>query len=121
MIKLLRKFVAKFVQASVIALHKDITKVPYAERDNHLSNDILAVGSANRTFLIDLADVLSPSLLDKFFRYAYSIIASINIYIYIYFKCNIEHYLNIYFGIIREFYMAVTQKCCKSSASRIMH
>lgn len=82
MIKLLRKFVAKFVQASVIALHKDITKVPYAERDNHLSNDILAVGSANRTFLIDLADVLSPSLLDKFFRYAYSIIASINICIY---------------------------------------
>lgn len=47
MIKLLRKFVAKFVQASVIALHKGITKVPYAERDNHLSNDILAVGSAN--------------------------------------------------------------------------
>lgn len=83
MIKLLRKFLAKFVQASVIALHKGITKVPYAaERDYHLSNDILAVGSANRTFLIDLADVLSPSLLDKFFRYAYSIIASINICIY---------------------------------------
>lgn len=70
MIKLLRKFLAKFVQASVVAQHKDITKVPNAERDNQLSNDILAAGSANRTFLIDHADVLSPSLLNKFFRYA---------------------------------------------------
>lgn len=80
MIKLLRKFLAKFVQASIIAQHKDITKVPYDERDKQLSNDILAVGSSNRTFLIDHADDLSPFLLDKFF------------------------------SIIREFYMAVTKK-----------
>lgn len=116
MIKLLRKFIAKFVQASIIAQHKDITKVPYDERDKQLSNDILAVGSSNRTFLIDHADDLSPSLLDKFFRYVhvYSIISSIKIYIH-YFKCK----NNTIFKYLFQHHQGILHGCNQENAVKV--
>lgn len=72
MIKLLRKFLLKFVKSSVITQYKMVTGVPYDATENQHDDDHIAVGSENRTFLYDNADDLDPATVNKFFRYVQS-------------------------------------------------
>ena len=73
MIKLLRKFLLKFVKSSVIAQHKLVTEVPYQDRVNQHDDDHLAIGPENRTFLSDNGDDIEPYTTSKFFRYILNI------------------------------------------------
>ena len=66
--RLLRKFLMKFTLAKVIRDFQDITKVPYKDHGNQHSDDMIAVGTATRTFLEDVKDEIDPHVKDKFFR-----------------------------------------------------
>lgn len=66
--KLLRKLLGKFVQVKCITSCKDICDVKYNDRENQLSNDLIAVGPKNRTYLVDYSDDLKEETETKFFR-----------------------------------------------------
>ena len=69
--RLLRKFLLKYVKNSVISQYRILTDVPYDVHENQHSDRDIAVGTENRTFLADNVDEISPSMLSRFFRYAF--------------------------------------------------
>ena len=67
MIRLLRKFMGKFVKTRVITTSKDITEVDFSYPDNQHPDDMLAVGMKTRTYLADSPD-LTPETVKSFSR-----------------------------------------------------
>ena len=66
--RLLRLFMAKFVLMRVIKSTTDLTKVSYADRSVQLGDNILAVGMAMRTMLVDSEDDLADSTRMRIFN-----------------------------------------------------
>ena len=66
MVRLLRKFLGKFVKTSVITASKDITKVDYTNPDNQHPDNNLAVGMAARSYLSENPDI-PPETVKSFF------------------------------------------------------
>ena len=58
----------KYVKNSVISQYRILTDDVH---ENQHSDRDIAVGTENRTFLADNVDEISPSMLSRFFRYAF--------------------------------------------------
>ena len=71
--RLLRKFHGKFVKNAVIAASSDVTAVPYEDFSAELSNELMAVGTENRTYLVEFQDHIGIEMEQKFFRFVYFI------------------------------------------------
>ena len=71
--RLLRKFLGKFVKNAVIAASSDVTAVPYEDFSAQLSNELMAVGTKNRTYLVEFQDHIGIEVEQNFFRFVYFI------------------------------------------------
>ena len=69
MIRLLRKFMGKFVKTKTISAAKDITEVEFMKTEHQHPDEILAIGMSARTFLADNPD-LPPEKVKSFYRSA---------------------------------------------------
>lgn len=64
---MLRKFLGKFVWAKVIQTSQSLTSVPFEDNQNQLQDNIIAIGSAARAYLVDNEGEIPISSLRKFF------------------------------------------------------
>lgn len=71
MVRLLRKFMLKFVKSAVISQHSIITEVPYSDRKNQHDDDYVALGKECRSYISDHEDEVSPATVSKFIRYVH--------------------------------------------------
>jgi hypothetical protein len=71
--RLLRKFLGKFVKNAVIAASSGVTAIPYEDFSAQLSNELMAVGTKNRTYLVEFQDHIGIEVEQKFFRFVYFI------------------------------------------------
>lgn len=67
MTRLLRKFMAKFVQMSSITSVDKLTMVKFTDPQNQHDDDLIAVGMGARTYLCDHPDI-PPEAVSSFFK-----------------------------------------------------
>ncbi|XP_048727243.1 uncharacterized protein LOC125645643 [Ostrea edulis] len=67
---LLRNFLGKFVRAKVIQTSKDFISIPFKDSKNQLNDNIIAIGSTARAYLIDNKEDVPPSTPQRFFIFA---------------------------------------------------
>ena len=68
MVRLLRKFLGKFVKTAVIRSCPDLTKVNFSDRENQHADDNIAVGLQTREYLKDNLDSIPSYTVTKFYE-----------------------------------------------------
>lgn len=68
LVRLLRKWMGKFVKTAVITSVEELTMVDYKDLRNQHEDNTMAVGIKTRTYLQENEDNMSPSDVKTFFK-----------------------------------------------------